>query len=110
MKLLLDANLPPQSAKHLQDLYPESQSVRSVSLRNADDTAIWNFAKREGFIIVSKDSDFYDQSILLGFPPKVIWLKLGNCTTTRLEQILRENVVQIKTFETDMNASVLILA
>jgi predicted nuclease of predicted toxin-antitoxin system len=109
MKLLLDANLPPQSAKRLQDLYPESQHVRGVSLRSADDTAIWNYAKREGFTIVSKDSDFYDRSILLGFPPKVIWLKLGNCSATRLETVLRENYLQIQHFETDTNGSCLII-
>jgi predicted nuclease of predicted toxin-antitoxin system len=109
MKLLLDANLPPQSAKRLQDVYPESQHVRSVSLRNADDTAIWNYAKREGFTIVSKDSDFYDRSILLGFPPKVIWLKLGNCTAARLEDVLRESYRQIQSFQADTDTSFLMI-
>ena len=110
MKLLLDANLPPQSAKRLQDLYPASEHVRSVSLRNADDTAIWNYAKREGFTIVSKDSDFYDRSILLGFPPKVVWLKLGNCSTARLESVLLENHRRIEQFQTDTSAAFLIIA
>ncbi|MCU0424354.1 MAG: DUF5615 family PIN-like protein [Candidatus Kapabacteria bacterium] len=109
MKLLLDANLPPQLAQRLRDLYPKSQHVRSVSLRNADDTAIWNYAKREGFTIVSKDSDFYHRSILLGFPPKVIWLKLGNCSTHLIEQTLRANVTLVLNFEADTTASYLIL-
>jgi predicted nuclease of predicted toxin-antitoxin system len=59
MKLLLDANLPPQSAKRLQDLYPDSLHLRSPTMSSASDTEIWAFAQREGFVIMSKDSDFY---------------------------------------------------
>ena len=107
--MLLDANLPPQIAKRLYDYYPDSMHVRSLSMKNASDTDIWNYAKREGFVVVSKDSDFYNRSILLGFPPKVIWLKLGNCTVTRLEQVLRENYDRIQLFATDTKESCMII-
>ncbi len=109
MKLLLDANLPPQSAKRLHDLYPNSTHVRNLTMSNAGDSEIWFHAKREGFVIVSKDSDFYNRSILQGFPPKVIWLKLGNCSVAHLEQVLRDNYARIEAFETDTHAAFLIL-
>ncbi|MBD1208901.1 MAG: DUF5615 family PIN-like protein [Ignavibacteria bacterium] len=109
MKLLLDANLPPQSAKRLQDLYPNSLHLRNLTMSSASDTEIWAFAKREGFVIVSKDSDFYNRSILLGYPPKVIWLKLGNCSVAGLERVLRDNVERIETFESDTTSAFLIL-
>jgi predicted nuclease of predicted toxin-antitoxin system len=46
------------------------------------------FATEQGFAIVSKDSDFRQRSILSGSPPKVIWLRIGNCTTARAEFML----------------------
>jgi predicted nuclease of predicted toxin-antitoxin system len=90
MKLLFDANLPPQLASRLQDVYAESKHVRSIGLNQFDDKTIWNAARREGYMIVSKDSDFYERSILEGFPPKILWLRVGNCSTARLENLLRE--------------------
>ena len=56
--------------------------VRELGLREADDSVIWEYAKVRGFCIVSKDSDFQQRSLLLGAPPKFIWLRLGNCSVT----------------------------
>jgi predicted nuclease of predicted toxin-antitoxin system len=109
MKLLLDANLPPQIVGRLRDIYPDAKHVRSLSMSNASDTEIWNYAQREGYVIVSKDSDFYHRSTLLGFPPKIIWLQLGNCSVARFESVLRDNYSRIADFATDMTASFLIL-
>ena len=61
-------------------------------------------------MIVSKDSDFHQRSFVMGFPPKVIWLKLENCTTQMVEQILRRHVEDIEQFESDETASFLILS
>ena len=58
MKLLFDQNLSPRLTLLLADIYAESVHVREVGLREADDLAIWLYAKAEGFAIVSKDSDF----------------------------------------------------
>lgn len=67
----------------------------------------WEYAKANGFVVVSKDSDFHERSFLLGFPPKVIWLRVGNCPTAMIEQILRDNFTVIVQFELDEAASFL---
>jgi predicted nuclease of predicted toxin-antitoxin system len=72
MKLLFDQNLSPRLVRLLADIYPESIHVREVGLHDADDSAIWQYAKAHGHAIVSKDSDFQQRSLLHGSPPKFI--------------------------------------
>jgi predicted nuclease of predicted toxin-antitoxin system len=57
-------------------------------LEGATDNQVWRYALDHGFAIVSKDSDFAERSALSGAPPKVIWLRIGNCTTSRAEFVL----------------------
>jgi predicted nuclease of predicted toxin-antitoxin system len=75
--------------------------VREVDLRDATDLAIWEYAKVEGYAIVSKDSDFQQRSLLYGGPPKFIWLRVGNCPVSRIESILRTHSAVIHTFQLD---------
>jgi predicted nuclease of predicted toxin-antitoxin system len=70
VKLLFDQNLSPRLVPRLSDLYPASSHVSAVGLGEADDAAVWEYAKDHGFAIVTKDSDFNDVSVLRGFPPK----------------------------------------
>lgn len=109
MKILFDQNLSHRLVRILADLYPGSQHVRDVGLREAADTEVWIYARRNGYTIVSKDSDFYQRGLLLGFPPKVIWLRLGNCSTEDVEQLLREYRSAIERFEADSTATFLVL-
>jgi len=74
MKLLFDQNLSTTLVPRLLDLFPESLHVKDVGLESAPDLVVWSYAKEHGFAIVSKDSDFQQRSMVLGFPPKVIWL------------------------------------
>jgi predicted nuclease of predicted toxin-antitoxin system len=60
-------------------------------------------------MIVSKDSDFRQRSFVFGFPPKVIWVQLGNCTTSEVEQVIRNDFDVIKTFYEDTEAAFLVL-
>lgn len=55
------------------------------------DIAVWEHAKREGYCLVSKDSDFNDLLASKGFPPKVIWIRLGNCTTAFVASLLESH-------------------
>jgi predicted nuclease of predicted toxin-antitoxin system len=71
MRLLFDQNLSPRLPRLLADLYPNSTHVREVGLRDASDVEIWEYAKQNGFVIVSKDSDFQQRSLLHGHPPKI---------------------------------------
>jgi predicted nuclease of predicted toxin-antitoxin system len=70
MKFLFDQNLSPRLPRWLSDLYPGSAHVRDIGLRDATDTVIWSYAQEHGFVIVSKDSDFQQRSLLFGHPPQ----------------------------------------
>ena len=99
MRLLFDQNLSPGLPRSVADVYPGSVHVREVGLRDSGDSEIWDYAKLNGFIIVSKDSDFQQRSLLYGFPPKFIWLRVGNCRTKLIEDLLRKHSAAIHTFE-----------
>jgi len=109
MKLLFDQNLSPRLPRLLSDLYPDSAHVREVGLRDATDTVIWIHAKQNGLVIVSKDSDFQQRSLLLGHPPKFIWLRVGNCPVQLIQELLRRHSAAIHTFEQSPTESHLML-
>ena len=77
MKLLFDENLSHKLSERLSDLFPNSSHVRNVGLKAADDPLVWQFAVDNDFTLVSKDADMHDRSLLLGFPPKIVWIRLG---------------------------------
>ena len=91
MKLLFDQNLPPRLANRLADIFPNSSHVFWLGLDRAADEVVWEYARTEGFLLVTKDADFSELSTLRGFPPKVIWLRLGNCTANQIEALLRRH-------------------
>lgn len=109
MKLLFDQNLSYKLVKCLSDVYPESEHVRQVGLGEADDTTVWEYAKNNNLVIVSKDEDFHQRSFLSGPPPKVVWLRLGNCTTQDIEDALRQKRVAISAFVAEKEAAFLII-
>lgn len=110
MKFLFDQNLSFRLVKKLFDVYPDCEHVRNIGLKEAPDTEVWEFARANGYVVVSKDADFHQRSLLLGFPPKVIWIKLGNCSTKAIEQVLRRHLEDVKQFEASEAATFLILS
>jgi predicted nuclease of predicted toxin-antitoxin system len=110
LKLLFDQNLSHRLVSALHDVFPEAEHVRNVGLKAAADTLVWNYAKSNGFMIVSKDADFHQRSLVHGHPPKVIWIRLGNCSTARIVRLLRDHVDTIRTFENDPEAAFLSLS
>jgi predicted nuclease of predicted toxin-antitoxin system len=110
MKLLFDENLSPRLAETLGDLFPGSTHVRNIGLKSADDPTVWDYAVSNNFVIVSKDSDMHDRSLFYGFPPKVIWVRLGNCSTKDVEKLLRNEIEIIVIFDNDPTASFLALS
>ncbi len=110
MKLLLDENLSDRIILRIVDLYPNSEHVKTLGLINTDDAMIWEYAKVNDFVIVSKDSDFHQRSLLYGHPPKFIYLVIGNCPTSKITQILRDNLDTIIQFESSETESLLVLA
>jgi len=109
VRLLLDENLSPRLLSVLGDIYPGSTHVREVGLQAAGDDSVWRYAAEHGFAIVSKDADFHERSFLLGHPPKVIWIRRGNCSTDEIAGILREHHREMLVFEGDEEGSFLAL-
>lgn len=109
MKLLFDENLSPRLGERLIDVFPLSVHVHSVGLSGAHDRDVWEFAKTNDYLIVTKDSDFEELSLLSGFPPKVVWLRRGNCTTGQIEAILRAHREDIELLGTNAEIAVLML-
>jgi predicted nuclease of predicted toxin-antitoxin system len=107
--LLFDQNLSPRLVTRLVDLYPGSAHVDVLGLGTAPDREVWEFARNRGFIIVTKDADFSELNVLLGTPPKVIWIRRGNCSTRNIEQLLRENYAAIDNFAKDLSLGILTL-
>ena len=83
MKLLLDQNISFRILKQISDVYPE---------------AIWEFARKNHYNIVTFDSDFYDLSVIKGTPPKIIWLRIGNTSTISIAKVLIDNQELIREF------------
>ena len=90
MRLLLDQNLSPRLRERLRDLYPECKHVRDAGLESAADFAVWSYPKELDYVTASKDADFRQLSFAFGHPPKVIWVRRGNCSTSEIESILRD--------------------
>jgi predicted nuclease of predicted toxin-antitoxin system len=96
LKLLFDQNLSPALVDALQGLFPGSAHTETLGLGRADDSLVWEHARNGGFTIVSKDADFPERSILFGAPPKVIWIRRGNCSTADIERMLRDGATGIE--------------
>jgi predicted nuclease of predicted toxin-antitoxin system len=100
VKLLLDQNLSHHLAEALHDLHPGSQHVRELAMSCAADEEIW---------IHAEDSDFQQRSLLRGHPPKVVWIRRGNCSTSQIGQLLRRRHRDLLAFEQDPDASFLVV-
>ena len=109
MKILFDHNLSPRLVSRLADVFTEAEHVVFAGLERASDAMVWDYARQHGYVIVSKDTDFSELSVWQGFPPKVIWLQVGNCTTAQVEAILRNRLATIADFVSDPDAGMLIL-
>jgi len=75
-----------------------------LGLGIANDQAIWDYAKMNDFTLVSEDADFAEMAALLGPPPKVIWIRVGNRPTAVVAMLLRDRVSTINAFESDDTA------
>ena len=107
--LLLDQNLSPRILAALQAAYPGSAHVRDFGMQSASDREIWELAKGKGFAVATKDSDFHQMSFLHGPPPKVVWLRLGNCSSDQILVALLARGERVRQFRADEDAALLVL-
>ena len=96
MKLLLDENLSRRIVPFLQAAFPGSTQIALLGLESASDSEIWQYAKDNNYVIVSRDSDFQERSLVAGHPPQVIWLKIPNRSKTVVLNILLEHQAEIE--------------
>jgi len=110
MKLLFDENLSPKLPWLLATLFPGSAHVRECGLLGQPDEDVWEYARGNGFAIVSKDSDFHQRSLLYGHPPKLVWLRIGNCTRQQIIQLITTHAKDLEALNADPFESVLALS
>ena len=110
MKLLFDENLSFRLASRLASAFPGSKHVRELGLTRSSDDDVWTFAATHGYCIVSKDEDFQQRSFLRGHPPKVVWVRRGNCSTRQIERLLLDHSKDLIEFDAHKDASFLALS
>lgn len=89
MKLWIDAQMSPAIAAWVDSNFAVSATaIRDLGLRDAEDKEIFEAARRESAIVLTKDSDFVLLLDRLGAPPQVIWVTCGNTSNARLREIL----------------------
>jgi predicted nuclease of predicted toxin-antitoxin system len=101
VKLLFDQNLSHKLVHRVSSVFPESTHLFKLGLHEADDSTVWEYARDHGFTFVTQDADFYEISLLKGFPPKIIWLRCGNTSTYFIQHLLERNEAIIRQFIND---------
>lgn len=91
----------------LADIYPNSAHVYKINLFEVDDRTVWQYAREQDYIIVTKDADFNDLMQLYGYPPKIIWIRKGNCSTKQIEVTLREDLSAVQRLIEDQTVGIL---
>jgi len=99
VRLLFDEQLSEELVTALGDLFPDSLHIRLIDAGGAADHAVWQLAREHHCVLVTKDEDFHRLSVLRGAPPKVVWLRVGNCTTEDVARLLRDRAEDIRRFE-----------
>lgn len=98
MNLLFDQNISFRIIKWIDDIFPGSISVKELDYDNPQDLDIWKFAKANNYTIVTFDADFIDLSNLRGYPPKIIWLRIGNTSTKNIADRIQAEQKNIEEF------------
>ncbi|MEM7602502.1 MAG: DUF5615 family PIN-like protein [Verrucomicrobiota bacterium] len=107
--LLLDHNLSPRLIEKLEDEFGKIDHVQNLGMADGSDIDIWEFAKAHGYSIVTKDKDFYERSTVVGQPPKVIHLTLGNCSVADCVNAILNRSGQVKDFLQHSSKAYLVL-
>lgn len=107
MRLLFDQNLSLELVRSLADVYPDPAHVRDLRSPEADDATIWRHAAEHRLIVVSKDSDLHQMSLLYGHPPKTVWPRVGNAPTSAIGASLRGHEAAVRRFYESPDAAFL---
>jgi len=106
-KLLFDNNISHRVISRISTIFPNASHVMLENLDESADKEVWEFARKHNYTIVTKDSDFNDLAIYYGTPPKIIWIRVGNCRVVQIAKLLLDNGDIIKKFLDNPNSSIL---
>jgi len=84
VKFLVDAQLPPALARWITSKGHQAAHVFDLGLHTLHDTGIWERARTEESVIISKDEDFVDHWLLSSQPVPFVWIRKGNCSNNAL--------------------------
>jgi predicted nuclease of predicted toxin-antitoxin system len=107
LKLLFDQNLSYRLVEGLSELFPGSTHVRLMGMERSGDDTIWRYARDNGFVIVTRDADFNERSVVHGYPPKIVWIKSGNSSTEYILSILERHHAVLTEFGEDAGSGCL---
>lgn len=110
MKLLFDQNLSPKLAECFKKSFSDTAHLQDLGFGASDDLFVWEFAKSNDFTIVTKDSDFNNMVSFFGFPPKVIWIRKGNCSTKQIIELIEKHIDAIISFIEDTESGILTIS
>ena len=108
-RLLLDENLSWRLVAKMQPAFPGTRHVDDLGLRSATDAQLWELARRDGFMLASKDDDFRQIGLLRGAPPKILVLAVGNRGNAAVLELLERQAAVIAAFDADPGESLLVL-
>ena len=96
MKFLIDAQLPPA----LKFVFHRNgfEAIHTLDLPQQNDTSddvIREISGSEGYILITKDKDFYDSFVLKRQPPKLVMVRVGNMRTKLLMTFFEDRLIQI---------------
>ena len=98
MRLLIDENLSEALVRALSAEFPDSLHIRVDGRGGASDREVWALARETGSVLLTRDEDFLQFSVLHGWPPKVILLRIGNCSTRSVVALFQERADVIRAF------------
>ena len=84
LTFLIDQNLPPYIAAWQTKEFAHAKTVG----KSCKDNLLWQFAKEQNLIILTKDSDFSNRIIVSNPPPKVVHYRIGNMRAAELNQFI----------------------
>jgi len=109
VRLLFDENLPARLIDDVQPVFPGSAHLETLGLLGAADRLVWQRAAEFGFVLVTKDGDFHRMSVLHGPPPKVLWIRLGNCSRAEIARLIVAEAERILDLVNDTDIAFLAL-
>lgn len=84
MNFLIDSQLPPALARWLAERGYHAVHAIDAGLEAVEDSVIWEHARKEKMIIVSKDEDFVDRWLSKSEGVSLVWIRKGNCSNRAL--------------------------